>query len=64
MKVLHIEDRFHPNMGYQLNYFAVFHNPGFEFLNLTTSDTFPFGSRVNSKDDIIANDIDFEKKYI
>ncbi len=49
-------------MGYQLNYFAVFHNPGFEFL-IVTSDTFPFGSRVNSKDDIIANDIDFEKKY-
>lgn len=32
MKVLHIEDRFHPQMGYQINFFAKYHTHDMEIL--------------------------------
>lgn len=39
MKVLHIEDRFHPGMGYQINFFARYHNPNHKFAILTADSS-------------------------
>lgn len=38
MKILHIDERFHPDMGYQTNYFAEFHDPSIEFEFISSSD--------------------------
>lgn len=62
MKVLHIEDRFHPGMGYQINYFAEFHNPEFEF-HILSSKSFSLWRDVNSEEILNLKDKEFEIKH-
>ena len=61
MKVLHIEDRFHPNMGYQINYFAELHNPEISFY-IITSKSFSIWKGIDSRH-ILNEDKIFEEKY-
>ncbi len=61
MKVLHIEDRFHPNMGYQINYFAELHNPVISFY-IITSKSFSIWKGIDSRH-ILNEDKIFEEKY-
>lgn len=61
MRIVHIEDRFHPDLGYQINYFAKFHNPGDDFF-IITSDSLSIWGNFNS-DNIFKKDKDFEEKY-
>jgi len=62
MKILHIEDRFHPEMGYQINFFAKYHNPADEFI-VIASDSFSLW-QVSDKHKIYnIADKEFEKKY-
>ncbi|MEZ5071174.1 MAG: hypothetical protein R2751_09435 [Bacteroidales bacterium] len=51
LKVLHIEDRFHPDMGYQINYFARYHHPSCEFYILTSGSTrlWENGGRISGR---------------
>lgn len=62
MKILHIEDRFHPDMGYQINYFAEYHNPGTEF-HILSSESFSLWKGVDKEDIINNRDREFEKKH-
>ena len=62
MKVLHIEDRFHPGMGYQINFFARYHRPDYEFIILT-SDSSRLWTASDDASDLRIVDKDFEKKY-
>ncbi|PID92321.1 MAG: hypothetical protein CSA96_03830 [Bacteroidetes bacterium] len=62
MRLLHIEDRFHPEMGYQINYFARFHAPGTEVVILTSVSTRLWGQELNLQD-LQELDRDFESKY-
>ncbi|OQX98696.1 MAG: hypothetical protein B6I20_10770 [Bacteroidetes bacterium 4572_117] len=48
IKILHIEDWFHPEMGYQLNYFAKYHSLRFEFIILS-SDSLGYWSIENTQ---------------
>ena len=61
LKVLHIEDRFHPDMGYQPNFFAKYHSPGYKFY-LLTSDSFSIWECDNNKETIKIRDKEFEDK--
>lgn len=60
MKILHIEDRFHPEMGYQINFFAKYHHPDNEFIILTSDSLSLWDKTV---DEIVTTDRAFEKKY-
>jgi glycosyltransferase involved in cell wall biosynthesis len=61
MKILHIEDRFHPEVGYQLNFLARLHSPENEFVILT-SDSFSIWGNFNSSD-IEIKDKTFSDRY-
>ena len=61
MKVLHIEDWFHPEMGYQINYFAKFHNPEIDFYILT-GDSLNIWGDPYSKAELKKIDEKFEKE--
>ncbi len=62
MKIVHIEDRFHPEMGYQINFFAKYHNPEHEFI-IVSSDSLSIWNNAISKEQLNALDKDFEAKY-
>ena len=62
MKVLHIEDRFHPNLGHQLNNFAKLHDPRIEF-HILCSDSFLPWKGTDSQIIMNVSDKEFEKKY-
>lgn len=62
MKVLHIEDRFHPGMGYQINFFAKYHSPDYEFFILS-SDSSRLWSASDENTDLSELDKAFESKY-
>jgi len=42
MKILHIEDRFHPGLGHQINNFAKLHDPNIEFHILSSNSFYPW----------------------
>lgn len=60
LKVLHIEDRFHPDMGYQPNFFAKYHSPEYKFY-LLTSDSFNIWECNDTKEIFEVRDKEFEK---
>lgn len=62
MKVLHIEDRFHPGMGYQINFFARYHKADDEFFILS-SDSSRLWSASDDASDLRTIDQEFEKAY-
>ncbi|HED36996.1 MAG TPA: glycosyltransferase, partial [Ignavibacteria bacterium] len=62
MKVIHIEDRFHPDMGYQINYFAEYHNQNTEF-HILSSKSFSLWKGINKDKIILYNDKNFERKF-
>jgi glycosyltransferase involved in cell wall biosynthesis len=61
IKVLHIDDRFHPGIGYQTTYFAELHSPDIEF-HFLSSDSFSLWHE-NDSEAIKNRDRDFEKKF-
>lgn len=62
IKILHIEDRFHPDYGYQLNNIAAVHHPEFDFYILTSKSFLPW--HVNNPEHIFSiRDREFEKKH-
>ncbi len=62
MKILHIEDRFHPGLGHQINNFAKLHDPNIEFHILSSNSFYPWKG-TDSKEIITVSDKEFEKKY-
>jgi len=62
MKIVHIENHFHPDMGYQLNYFAEFHSSTMDFY-LISSDSFSIWKGVDSEEILKNKDQAFEKKH-
>ena len=62
MKVLHIEDRFYPGMGYQINFFAKYHRPGYEF-SILTSDSPRLWTASDNPEDLRRVDEEFEREY-
>lgn len=61
MKVLHIEDRFHPGMGYQINFFARYHKPVYEF-SILTSDSSRLWTAHGDNQDLHKVDESFGKE--
>ncbi len=61
LRILHIEDRFHPQMGYQLNYLMKYHADSYEF-HLLTSDSFSLWKGFDYSQ-IRKEDEQLEKKY-
>jgi glycosyltransferase involved in cell wall biosynthesis len=59
LKVLHIEDRFHPELGYQLNFFSKYHNPIID-MTIVTSNSLSYWNRGDGQD-LSAADEKFEK---
>lgn len=62
MRILHIEDRFHPSMGYQPNFFAKYHDPLHEF-HILSSDSFSIWDGTDREHILNTLDKDFEKRY-
>jgi hypothetical protein len=62
MKVLHIEDRFHPDLGHQINNFAKMHDARIEF-HILSSDSFLPWKGTDSQKILDVSDKEFEKKY-
>ncbi len=62
MKVLHIEDWFHPEMGYQVNFFSKYHSTDIETYILAT-DSFELWKKTDSEEIINVKDKEFEKRY-
>lgn len=62
MKVLHIEDRFHPGMGYQINFFAKYHRRGYEF-SILSSDSGRLWSASGFPEDLQSVDKEFEEEH-
>jgi glycosyltransferase involved in cell wall biosynthesis len=60
LKVLHIEDRFHPELGYQLNFFSKYHNPLID-MTILTSGSLSYWNRDDGQD-LSAIDEKFEKE--
>ena len=62
MKILHIEDRFHPGLGHQVNNFAKLHDPKIEFHILSSNSFYPWKG-TDVKELIDVSDKEFERKY-
>jgi glycosyltransferase involved in cell wall biosynthesis len=62
MRIVHIEDWFHPGMGYQINFFARYHNPSDEFFIITAEDLTLWGNPL-TKEELLCKDKEFETKY-
>jgi len=62
LKVVHIEDRFHPLMGYQLNFFAKHHSSTIDF-HIVTSDSLSIWQGDDNTINIAALDKEFESNY-
>jgi glycosyltransferase involved in cell wall biosynthesis len=61
MRILHIEDRFHPEVGYQINFLARLHSSEHEFIILTSNSFSIWGN--SNLSDIIIKDNSFSEKY-
>ena len=59
-KILHIEERFHPAMGYQVNFFAKYHSDKFDFHILSSNSLSIWKSNIL---EVKKEDKDFEKNY-
>lgn len=64
IRIVHVEDRFHPDMGYQLNFTAKFHSKDIE-MHIITSQSLKLWSHDESLTPqvIREKDIDFEQRY-
>ena len=62
MRIAHIEDRFHPEMGYQINFFAKYHNPNHEFI-IVCSDSLAIWKQNFSKAELEQKDKAFEEAH-
>lgn len=62
VKIVHVEDWFHPEMGYQINYLAKYHNPAIEF-HIVTSDCYDLWPSDDKQENKIEKDATFEKNY-
>jgi hypothetical protein len=62
MKVLHLEERFHPGMGYQINFFARYHQSGYEF-SILTSDSARLWTASGDHENLKRVDEEFEREY-
>ena len=64
IRIVHVEDRFHPDMGYQLNFTAKFHRDNFE-MHIITSESLKLWSHEKSLTTEVIREKDktFEKKY-
>lgn len=62
LKIVHIEDRFHPLMGYQINFLAKYHSNNFDF-HIVTSNSLSIWQKENEQINIKELDTNFEKKY-
>ncbi len=62
-RVLHIEDRFHPSMGYQINFFAKYHAPEIDF-HILTSNSMSIWEGLTNNINIKKLDEEFEQKYL
>jgi glycosyltransferase involved in cell wall biosynthesis len=58
MKILHIEDRFHPSIGYQLNFIARYHNIENEMIILSSFHA--FSGQDQNYDKLLQADREFE----
>lgn len=61
-KVLHIEDRFHPAMGYQINFFAKYHRSDYQFFILT-SDSARIWMASSGPEELRMVDQAYEKEH-
>ena len=62
MKVLHLEEGFHPGMGYQINFFARYHQPDSEF-SILTSDSARLWTASGDLENLKRVDEEFEKEF-
>jgi glycosyltransferase involved in cell wall biosynthesis len=62
MKVLHIEDRFHPGMGYQINFFARYHHPDHSF-SILCSDSSRLWTASDDRHDLQSADKQFAEDF-
>ncbi len=64
IRIVHVEDRFHPDMGYQLNFTAKFHRKEIE-MHIVTSESLKLWShdKTLTAEVIREKDRDFEKKH-
>lgn len=62
LKVVHVEDRFHPDMGYQLNFTAKFHDAQID-MHIVCSDSLKlWDNQALTKELIREKDLQFEEK--
>lgn len=62
LKVVHVEDRFHPLMGYQINFFAKHHSPNIDF-HIVTSDSVSIWKDTTANINLKEVDKAFETDY-
>ena len=62
MKVLHLEERFHPGMGYQINFFARYHQSDSEF-SILTSDSARLWTASGDHENLKRVDEEFEREF-
>lgn len=62
LKVVHVEDRFHPLMGYQINFFAKHHSPSIDF-HIVTSDSVSIWKDTTANINLKEVDTAFETDY-
>ncbi|MBN2662968.1 MAG: glycosyltransferase family 4 protein [Bacteroidales bacterium] len=60
IRILHIEERFHPLMGYQVNFFAKYHSQNIDFHILSSKSLSIWNTNL---DEIKKEDSVFENKY-
>ncbi len=65
IKIVHVEDRFHPDMGYQLNFTSKYYNKEKFEMHIITSESLRLWSNDEklTKKVIEKKDKDFKKKY-
>ena len=63
MKILHVEDWFHPEMGYQVNFFAKYHSPEMDTWILSVNDFSLWKINADKIDEMISKDRNFENQY-
>ena len=61
MRIIHIEDRFHPDMGYQINFLSRYHSSEDEFIIITSTSLSIWN--VENDEALLQRDREFEKKY-
>ena len=63
VKIIHVEDRFHPEMGYQLNFTAKFHRKDVDMHIVCSNSLRLFSSEGLNESQIKQMDDDFEKRH-